>query len=64
MRRLHHRVHAIGGLAFCRRMCWRSVCPWPRLISTENPDGFLSMKDFQRAVNVEMPAIMKMKVLD
>jgi hypothetical protein len=30
----------------------------------ENPDGFLTMKDFHRAVNVELQAIKKMKAID
>jgi hypothetical protein len=30
----------------------------------ENPDGFLTMKDFHRAVNAEMQAIKKMKTID
>ena len=33
------------------------------IISTENPDGFLSMKDFHRAVNVEMQAIKKVNAI-
>ena len=28
------------------------------------PDGFLSLKEFHRAVNVEMQAIKKMKAID
>jgi hypothetical protein len=30
----------------------------------EHPDGFLSLKDFHRAVNAEMETIKKMKAID
>ena len=36
----------------------------PYVKKKENPDGFLSMKDFNRAVNVEMQAIKKMKPIN
>jgi hypothetical protein len=36
----------------------------PSLIPTENPDGFLGMKDFHRAANAEMQAIKKMRMID
>ncbi len=38
----------------------------PYVKKQANPDGFLSLKDFHRAVNVEMRAIKnkKMKVID
>ena len=36
----------------------------PYVKKAGQPDGFLSLKDFHRAVNVEMQAIKKMRVID
>jgi hypothetical protein len=54
--KLQRGCRTISGKSYSR------ACPLSRAF--ENPDGFLTMKDFKRAVNAEMQAIQKMKPID